>query len=134
MRALFSRIVIIGSVVVTACAPAPPAQPAGTDTRPAEQRSANQVLRISTASVQQSASPEASAVNVWGNSIMFDSLTRLDAQLRVQPGVAERWEALPNNEGWRYTIRRDLFWPDGTRVTAADVEFTMRTAIANRWP
>lgn len=133
-----ANVAVVAALVLTGCAPAPvaPAPPATGGAAPAAatpERAAEQKLRMSTQSLNPSIAPEAYGVLVWLNSMVFDSLTRLDEKLQPIPGVAERWEALPNGEGWRFFLRKDMVWPNGDKLTAADVAWTMNTMIATRW-
>ncbi|MCL6646988.1 MAG: ABC transporter substrate-binding protein [Chloroflexi bacterium] len=120
-------------LVLTACAPAAPT----TSPRPSAQltpeRAATQRLRIATASLGASIAPEAQGVLVWLNAMAFDSLTRMDPQLQPAPGVAQSWEQLADGTGWRFRLRDDLRWPDGSPLTAEDVAWTMQTMIQDRW-
>lgn len=62
---------------------------------------------------------------VHGNA--FEGLTRLDAQLRVEPALAESWES-PNDLTWRLHLRPGVRFHDGRRVTTADVVFSLERA------
>ena len=42
-----------------------------------------------------------------------------------RPRLAERWEHSPDGRTWRFYLRKDVRWHDGTPVTAHDVKFTM---------
>lgn len=58
-------------------------------------------------------------------------LVRFDANGGIEPGVAERW--IVSDEGRSYIFRiRNAEWPDGSKVTAADVVASLRAAIAPR--
>ncbi len=49
---------------------------------------------------------------------LFDSLTAADAQLRVVPAAAERWENNRDATVFTFFLRRDATFHDGTPVTA----------------
>ncbi|GIW05227.1 MAG: ABC transporter substrate-binding protein [Dehalococcoidia bacterium] len=95
-------------------------------------RAAQQVLRVGTNALPATMSPESSTVNIPLYWSQFDSLVRFDKDFNVQPSVATKWELLPDRSAWRFTIRDDLYFPNGQQLTAADVEFTINTSIANR--
>lgn len=62
---------------------------------------------------------------------LFEGLTRLDANEKAQPGVAEKWE--PNSDGTQFTfhLRAEAKWSDkdyGT-VTASDFVYAFRRAV-----
>lgn len=62
-------------------------------------------------------------------SATAQGLVRFDANGGIEPGVAERW--IVSDEGRSYIFRiRNAEWPDGARVTAAEVVASLRTAIA----
>ena len=58
-------------------------------------------------------------------TLLFSSMTRLNAHGEVEPDLAE-WEG-PSADGLTYTfhLRQNAYWHDGTRVTADDVIFTI---------
>ncbi len=60
------------------------------------------------------------------NANVFDQLTLMDANFQVQPMLAESWEYLPDTGAWRFTLRRDVTFHNGTPFTAAAVVETMR--------
>ncbi len=57
-------------------------------------------------------------------SLLFDGLTRVDANGRIQPSLAESWTVSEDGRTLQFTLRDDAFWHDGTAVTAGDVVFT----------
>lgn len=66
----------------------------------------------------------------WGMEatyLMFLPLATLggDEDGKPRPVLAERWEHSENYREWTFSLRRDVKWHDGTRVTARDVKFTM---------
>jgi peptide/nickel transport system substrate-binding protein len=64
---------------------------------------------------------------------MYDSLITLDSSSDAVPWAAEKWEAAGPTT-WRFTLKKGLTFHNGDPVTAADVEFTGKQVIANRWP
>ena len=51
---------------------------------------------------------------------LFDSLTRVDADGGVLPAAAVRWDSSDGGRRWRFTLRRDARYHDGTLVRARD--------------
>jgi oligopeptide transport system substrate-binding protein len=52
---------------------------------------------------------------------MFEGLSVYDARTgQPTPGVAERFELSPDNRFYRFHLRKDARWSDGSRVTAHD--------------
>lgn len=44
--------------------------------------------------------------------------TLVDRERGFRPGLAERWEPLSDGAGWRFHLRRDVRFHDGTRFDA----------------
>jgi ABC-type transport system substrate-binding protein len=58
---------------------------------------------------------------------LFEGLARRDARtLRPMPGVAERWTISPDGLVYRFFLRPDARWSDGTFVTAQDFAASWR--------
>lgn len=58
--------------------------------------------------------------------LMFDTLIWLDAEGEFQPLLAEQWAPSADGTEWRFTLRQDARWHNGTPVTADDVVFTFQ--------
>ncbi len=131
----------LGVLLLAACAPAAPgpsptaisssastAAPATTAAaatpQQGERRAAQQVLRIGRPGFPTSASPESSSANGQIFGAQFDTLVTLGKGFQIGPAVATKWEFLPDDNGWRFTIRKDLTFSNGDKLTADDVEFT----------
>jgi peptide/nickel transport system substrate-binding protein len=56
---------------------------------------------------------------------VFETLTKMDDQQRIQPGLAESWKALDSTT-WEFKLRRNVKWHDGTDFTADDVIATLK--------
>ena len=52
-------------------------------------------------------------------SLIGDTLVRLDAQDRPQPGLAVSWESDPGVHHWQLTLRRGVRFHDGSAATPA---------------
>jgi peptide/nickel transport system substrate-binding protein len=57
------------------------------------------------------------------NANIFEGLVRMDADYRVQPALATEWEFKAPNT-WRFTLRKDVVFHDGTPFTAEAVKYT----------
>jgi peptide/nickel transport system substrate-binding protein len=58
-------------------------------------------------------------VNYFVN--LYDTLTRWDADLKLQPGLATAWKTI-NDTTWEITLRSGVKFHDGTPLTAEDVK------------
>jgi len=61
------------------------------------------------------------------NANIYEPLVRRDAQMRVEPALAERWEN-PSPTVWRFHLRQGVRFSDGTPFTADDVIFSAERA------
>lgn len=62
--------------------------------------------------------------NVNMSAHMFETLTRLDADDQLIPGLAESW-SLVNNLTWEFKLRKGVKFHDGSPLTADDVAWSM---------
>jgi oligopeptide transport system substrate-binding protein len=60
---------------------------------------------------------------------LFKGLTQLDARMKVQPAMAERWEMSPDGLHYVFHLRPDAQWSDGQPVTAQDFLFAWQRAL-----
>src|SRR3990167_800315 len=55
---------------------------------------------------------------------LYDALTRWDAALQLQPGLATSWKAV-NDTTWEFTLRSGVKFHDGAPLSAEDVRATL---------
>jgi ABC-type transport system substrate-binding protein len=73
------------------------------------------------------------AREVW--NLQYPTLTALNpTTLDPTAGLAGAWSPLPDDRGWRYSLRPNLTWSDGKPVTATDVVFSLDRARDDHWP
>lgn len=60
---------------------------------------------------------------------VFESLTDVDAQTRLIPGLAERWRAIDATT-WEFNLRRGVRFHDGSALTAEDVAFSLARPLS----
>jgi len=60
---------------------------------------------------------------------VFESLTDVDPQTRLIPGLAERWRALDATT-WEFNLRRGVRFHDGSPLTADDVAFSLARPLS----
>ncbi|GIW09404.1 MAG: glutathione ABC transporter substrate-binding protein [Dehalococcoidia bacterium] len=127
MRLALGRLAIGLLALTAACAPATTPAPSGTtQTGGAQQpggpkRAADQTLRVATGANPATLTPEGAATSITLASFQFDNLVNLDANYTPRPSAAEKWELLPDNSAWRFTLRKDLVFGNGEKATAEDV-------------
>ncbi|GEM_PF-3300481 len=65
------------------------------------------------------------------SKLIYAPLVRFLPDGTVKPIVAEKWE----QQGTKYifTLKKDLIWHDGEKLTAADVVFTFEAAASDVW-
>jgi peptide/nickel transport system substrate-binding protein len=123
-------------LVLAACTPAPTTTGGMTSAAPAppgDQRAENQVIRVGVNSLPNNLTPQATTTFNHMFYPLYDSLTVLNNRYEPQPQVAERWELSADGLVWRFFIRKDLKWPDGSSLTANDVAFTVKTTLEQNW-
>src|ERR1700754_4144265 len=64
---------------------------------------------------------------VLGN--VFEGLTKRDKDLKIIPGLAERWETMEPTR-WRFYLRKGVKFHNGEDFTADDVVFSATRALA----
>ncbi len=52
---------------------------------------------------------------------LYETLVRIDCAGRILPGLAERWEPRRGGRAFRFTLRAEARFWDGSRVTAQDI-------------
>jgi ABC-type transport system substrate-binding protein len=60
--------------------------------------------------------------------LLYDTLTSLDYDNTVKPGLADKWEISPDGKTYTFTLRRGVRFHSGKPLTSADVKFTL-----DRW-
>ncbi len=57
---------------------------------------------------------------------LFEGLVSVDARGELVPGAASAWQVDATQKIYTFTLRPNLKWSDGTPLTAADFEYSMR--------
>lgn len=60
---------------------------------------------------------------------VYQGFTDTDRDGRIIPVLAERWEASPDNLGWRFHLRRNVVFHSGKPFTARDVKWTFEQLL-----
>ncbi|MFO7920587.1 MAG: ABC transporter substrate-binding protein, partial [Nioella sp.] len=61
---------------------------------------------------------------------VYEGLVRRGPDMSVEPSLATSWEALPDGAGWRFTLREDVTFHDGSAFDADDVIFSYERAVS----
>ncbi|MCZ7571423.1 MAG: ABC transporter substrate-binding protein [Ardenticatenaceae bacterium] len=72
------------------------------------------------------------AGNFWSAGIigqLFSGLVELSPESDIVPDVAQTWEVLEGGRKYVFHLRDDVYWSDGTPVTAEDFEFAWKRAL-----
>jgi peptide/nickel transport system substrate-binding protein len=59
-------------------------------------------------------------------TLMFDTLVTCDGAGRVQPSLATSWENSTDDKRWRFRIRRDVIFHDGSALTPETAAASLR--------
>lgn len=60
--------------------------------------------------------------------LLFDGLILLDNHLRISPHLATKWD-IKNDKLYRFYLRKDAKFPDGTPITAQDLATTLNQIL-----
>ncbi len=70
-----------------------------------------------------------STSNMWGKELMYDSLLEWDRDLVIQPALAESFEVNEDATSYTFTLRQGVMFHNGQEMTAADVKYSLETAL-----
>ncbi len=65
----------------------------------------------------------------WIQADLFEGLAKVDAEGKIVPGAAASWDASSDGLVWRFHLRPNLAWSDGSPLTAEDFVWTLRRAV-----
>jgi peptide/nickel transport system substrate-binding protein len=136
MGHVFWKAALATLLLLAACTPTP--SPTGGTTSvapspPGEQRADNQVIRVGVNGLPNNLTPQATTTFAHMFFPLYDSLTVLNDRFEPQPQLAERWDLSADGLTWRFFIRKDVKWPDGSSLTARDIAFTIKTTLEQNW-
>jgi peptide/nickel transport system substrate-binding protein len=134
MRRAILRHALASMILLAACAPA--AAPTGGPAAPAvpgSERAENQSIQVGVSALPNNLTPQATTTFNHVFWPLYDTLTTLNNRYEPQPQVAERWELSADGLTWRFFLRKDVTWPDGSPLTARDVAFTATTIVKDNW-
>ncbi len=103
---------------------------------PSKETTAKQEFRFNLATEPPSLDPSL-AQDVTSMTILnatFEGLTSTDANSKVIPGVAEKWDISPDGKKYTFTLRQNAKWSNGDPVTAHDFEFAWKRVLNPNLP
>lgn len=134
LRSIFILLSLLG-LLVAGCSranPQPAAQPVVAPPAQVTQPVGNQGTLIATLGARDPTTLDpALAGDVTSAMVIrqiFTGLVRLDANLEVQPDLAEAWELSDDGRTYTFTLRNDARFADGTPITADDVLYSLERA------
>jgi peptide/nickel transport system substrate-binding protein len=138
MHGRFASILAVLALLVIACAPAAPSgqQPAGQ--APAGQPDAQKaaagpsVLKHAVPTFgEESLDPTLTSItaSLGVAGPLWDWLTEVDANGKLQPGLAESWKQSDDGLSWEFKLRSGVKFHNGQDLTAEDVQFTLMEAF-----
>jgi len=89
-------------------------------------------LELSLAQDPTSLDP-AMIVDVSGGSVaakLFNGLVRFDEQMNVVPDIASGWEVSQDGLTYTFSLRRDVLFHNGRRLTAHDVKYSFERVLS----
>ena len=100
----------------------------GAEVPPGTKLAAKQEIVIGNGAEPASLDPARSEGNVEFTlgQALFEGLVVHDANGKILPGVAEKWESRDGGKTWFFSLRKNALWSDGTRVTAMDFEYAWK--------
>lgn len=85
-----------------------------------------QILTVGALADDYNARPERPDLGKYPlNTSIFDTLTRMNEDLQVEPMLAERWDFDEASNTYRYFLRQGVKFHDGSELTADDVKYTV---------
>ncbi len=123
---------LVLSMMVTACAP-----PKGGDSKPTDAEESNtdstgeNIIRTNNSNEPGSLDPALAqgTHESWILDHTFEGLMKIDKDLKVVPGMAEKYEVSDDNLTYTFTLRDGIKWSNGDPITAHDFEFAWKRAL-----
>ncbi len=65
---------------------------------------------------------------------MYDTLVKWDADGKLAPSLATKWQRSPDGRKYSFTLRKDVKFSDGTALTAEDVAYSFNRMLQDKAP
>lgn len=126
--ALLILLLAMTSLLPTGCASQSVTMPQG---EPSAAKTTPATLKVGTTRQIKSSNPVSDYwYGVLGGFLTQESLVRIDPQLSIKPGLAEKWEVSDQARVWKFHITNKARWHDGHPVTVEDVKFSIDYRMA----
>lgn len=66
---------------------------------------------------------------VLATDLIFNPLVRTEPDLSLKPELATEWKTSSDGKTWTFTLRDDVTFHDGSKMTAEDVAFTFNSIL-----
>lgn len=63
------------------------------------------------------------------SELLYNGLARLNADLEIEPDLAESWEITDDGATYTFALRDDVVWHDGESFTSEDVKYTFEEVL-----
>ena len=64
-------------------------------------------------------------------SLLSESLVRTDESNRIKPNMATSWETNNDATIFKFKLKNDLLWSDGTKIVSSDLEFGIPDVVVS---
>lgn len=125
-------VLMIASVVLSACGQKPETQPPAQQVETAGPK--DQVVTMAIISTWNTLNIYNTSGN-YGNAVadqMFERLITRTHDGGTEPRLAASWETAPDNLSMTFKLVENALWHDGQKVTAEDVVFTCKAMTSNK--
>ena len=98
---------------------------------PIDPAAAQGVLRITVGTSLGTLDPARTSIGeeyIYDN-LVFNGLTRMRGDLKVEPELAEKWEYTPDLKSWTFHLRHGVKFHNGREMTAEDVVGTFKRIL-----
>jgi peptide/nickel transport system substrate-binding protein len=136
MKQFSLRLAFLALIALTSCTSTPGTPTTGGSAPPAAgpERADQQNLRIAIRGMVSTPTPTTGTGQQHMLWPMYDKLTQYERTYDPRPAVATSWALSNDGKLWTFTIRNDMAFSNGDKLTAADVAFSLNTVRELKWP
>lgn len=119
LRVGMSAALVAGSLIMIACQPSF-----------AQGKDSVTICQTLEPTILDPTAGAAAAIREVTHGNIFEGLVALDRTSKIMPALAESWEVSADGLTYRFKLRKNAAFHDGTPVTSADVKFSFERALA----